>query len=129
MSPRSNSARAPKTWKTSLPLAQIGHRLDQMLEGTPQAVEAPDDEGMSRSRVGQGFLQGFSLDQSPTGGLGEDLAAAGLGQGIQLEVENLLPGGDPRVSDVHTTIVSKLVGQRKEQSIDYDTGFETTAPA
>jgi hypothetical protein len=67
MSPRMNSARAAKTWKTSRPpgvvahlaqgpepgaaAAQPGHDGDQVLQGPGQPVQARDDEGVAGAEV------------------------------------------------------------------------------
>ncbi len=73
--PRSNSARAPKTWSTSLPplvmvsilswrdlkpmppLLQEGDGVDEVSEGAAEPVEPPDDEGVAaaqmRERLGE----------------------------------------------------------------------------
>src|SRR5271166_432432 len=96
MMSRSNSARAPKTWKTSLP-------LEEVLQRPPEAVELPDHELIAGPQIGQGPLQAGPLGPGPAGLVGVDLLAARGLQGILLEVEILLDGRDPGVSDPHRT--------------------------
>ncbi len=50
---------------------------------------------------------------SAAGGLGEDLAAAGHGESVPLQVEGLFPGRDAGVADVHAPIVSKQGSEGK----------------
>ena len=104
---RSNSARAPKTWKISLPplvvvsicsvrllkptppLVEPGHRLDEVPQRAPEPVEPPDDEDVALADIGEGLLQAEPLGTGAAGGVGEDLLAAGRGEGILLQVEDL----------------------------------------
>jgi hypothetical protein len=75
---RSNSARAPKIWKISLPpdvvvsmfsvvlkadppVVEAGDRLDEVGEGTPQSVEAPYDQGIAGPDVVEGVVQPGAL--------------------------------------------------------------------
>src|SRR5215217_4181849 len=72
---RSNSAKAAKTWKTSLPpgvvvsiaswrlrnpiprSAQAGDGVDQVAQGAAEAVEFPDDQGVAGAQLVQELLK------------------------------------------------------------------------
>ena len=69
------------------------------------------------------------LAPGSAGGFGEDLAAAGLRQGIQLQVEGLFAGRDPGVANLHRIIVSKPALTCKNQNTDSETTFATGASA
>ena len=88
-------------------LGQCRDHLDQVLERPTQAIETPDDERIPFPEIAEDLVQLWSLGFRPTGGLGIDLAAAGLLQRIQLQVESLFSGRDPGVANIHTPIVSK----------------------
>ncbi len=84
-----------------------------MGQGAPQAIEAPDDQGVAGAQVAQDVLQDGAIRLGATGRLGEDFAAASLSEGIQLKVEGLFAGRDPGVANVHVIIVSKLREEHK----------------
>ena len=56
-----------------------------------------------------GPVPGPSARLGATGGIGEDPLAAGLGQGVVLEVELLVGGGDTGVADEHGSLHSPIV--------------------
>ena len=89
------------------PLGQGGHHLDQVLERAAQAIEPPDDEGVPFPEIGEDVLQDGPLGLRATGRFLVDLAAAGLLQRIELQVEGLFPGRDPGIANIHALIVSK----------------------
>jgi len=95
---------APEADAASL---QLGHRLDQVPERSPEPVEAPHHQGVALAGVLQRLHQGSTLDEGAAGGLGEELVAPGRREGVELKVEGLLTGRDPGVPDVHDPIVSK----------------------
>jgi hypothetical protein len=118
---RSNSARAPKTWKTSFPLAvvvsipsvrllnphallgQAGDGVDQVAEAAAEAVQPPDHEGVAGAELFQGPVQRGALGEGAGHGVEVDpagLDAGGL-EGVALEVGVLVGGGDPPVANVH----------------------------
>src|SRR5512135_1914299 len=86
---RSNSARAPKTWKTSLPpLVVVSSCSCRDLKPMPRSCRRETVSMRWRS-------------ERPRGGVGEGPLAARLGQGVLLEGEGLLQGGDAGVADEH----------------------------
>jgi hypothetical protein len=76
---RSNSARAAKTWKTSLPpggggvdcllqvaepdapVGQAGDGVDQVAQGSAEPVEFPDDQGVAGAQLVEDLLEGGSV--------------------------------------------------------------------
>jgi hypothetical protein len=78
---RSNSARAAKTWKTSVP------------ERSAEAVQFPDDQGVAGPQLVEDLLEGGPVGPGAAGGLGEDSVAAGALQGVDLELWLLIGGG------------------------------------
>jgi hypothetical protein len=118
---RSNSARAPKAWKTSFPLAvvvsipsvrllnphallgQAGDGVDQVAEAAAEAVQPPDHEGVAGAELFQGPVQRGALGEGAGHGVEVDpagLDAGGL-EGVALEVGVLVEGRDPPVANVH----------------------------
>src|SRR5215218_10659580 len=104
MRSRSNSARAAKTWKTSLPpggggvdgllqaaepdpaVGQAGDGVDQVPQGAAEAVELPDDQGVAGPKLVQDLLEGGAVVAGAAGGLGEHPVAAGRSEGVDLEL-------------------------------------------
>ena len=118
--------------EADLPGLEGGDRLDEVLERASQAIELPDGEGIPRAEEGEGFRQATALILGPAGHVGEDSLAAGVGEGVALEVEALILGGDTRVADEHATLrcgphgrsVSELSGPVKFRDLDFETGNE-----
>jgi len=116
---RSNSARAPKIWKMSLPVGLVAkdrlleraeaylplaERLalcDQILETAAEAVESPDDQDVSGPRVAQGFLQARTFTLRAGELIGEYAITASPTKGIELEIELLICCGDTGVANEH----------------------------
>ncbi len=84
-----------------------------MLEAAPEPVEPPDDERVAGAQLVERLGQPGPLRLPPAHAVGEEPVAAGGGQRVELEVEGLLPGRDPGVTDVHAPIVSKPGRGRK----------------
>jgi hypothetical protein len=95
MSSRSNSARAPKTWKISLPpllavsmpsralkadsaAGESVYGLDKMLQGTAEPIKFPHHQRVSVAREIDSFSQAFSRIDSAAGDIAENLFAPGL---------------------------------------------------
>src|SRR5512135_3022110 len=87
--------------KADLPCLQGGNRLDQVLERAAQAVELPDGEGVARTEEGEGLGQPGAIVPSTASDVGEDSLAAGLGEGVALQVEALVLSGDTGIPDEH----------------------------
>ena len=73
---------------------------DEVLERTAEAVEAPDDQGVSGPKVGERLRKVRSLGGAARG-VFEDPVATGFGERIAFEVEGLVVGGDAGVADQH----------------------------
>jgi short chain dehydrogenase len=95
MRSRSNSARAAKTWNTSLPaggggvdgfleaaepdaaLGELSDGVDQMPQrAAEEAVELPDDEGVAGAQLIEELLEGGAVAAGAAGRLGEHPVAA-----------------------------------------------------
>jgi hypothetical protein len=115
MRSRSNSAKAAKTWKTSLPpggvdllletpepdpaVGQVGDGVDQVAEGAAEAVEFPDDQGVAGPQLVQDLFEGGPVGAGAAGGLGEHPVAAGALEGVDLELGVLVGGGDAGIAE------------------------------
>jgi len=87
-------------------LVELGHRLDEILERTPQSVEPPDDEDVALPDIVERLLQAEPLGAGAAGGVGEDLLATRRREGVLLQVEDLFEGGDTGITNNHGIIVS-----------------------
>ena len=83
---------------------------------TAQAVELPDDEGVPLAGEGEGLIEARPLGTGPAGLVGEDPLAPGLGQGVVLEVELLVGGGDAGIADEHGPLRSPIVPEPARSS-------------
>jgi hypothetical protein len=117
MRSRSNSARAAKTWNTSLPpgvvvsiascrlrnpifaVGQAGDGVDQMPQGPAQSVELPDDQSVARVELVQDLIEGGAVGAGAASRLGEHATAASLSAGVDLEAWLLVGGGDAGVAE------------------------------
>lgn len=82
----------------------------------PKALKGNQCDGVLRHRP-------VGLDTARR--LGEEFSAADRSERVQLEVEGLIPGGDPGVDNVHGAVVSKPVENRKYGDIDCEAATET----
>jgi hypothetical protein len=57
-----------------------------VFEGSSEPVEAPDDQGITRTDVVDGFFESRALGFGSTCGVGEDLGTAGFLKGVFLKV-------------------------------------------
>ena len=114
---RSNSARAAKTWKTSLPpgggsvdrlletpepnpaLGEPSDGVDQVAQGATEAVQFPDDQGVARPQLIQDLLEGRAVGAGAAGRVGEHPVAAGVLEGVDLELWLLVGGGDAGIAE------------------------------
>jgi hypothetical protein len=69
--------------------AQLADQGDEVLQGSGQSVQARYDEGVAGAKVGQARDQAGSVGVAAGLLVGEHLDAAGLGQGVDLSVEQL----------------------------------------
>ena len=110
------------------------HGLDPIAFAEPaaQAIELPDGEGVPRPEEGDRSVQADSFIFGAAGDVGEDPRAAGLLEGILLEIEVLVAGRDAGVTDEHAALgrgvhargVSELAGPVKFLDSDFETGIE-----
>jgi hypothetical protein len=89
----------------------------------PRRSSPPDHERVLGSGVIERGRQSRSLGLRPTHGVGEDAVAAGGVEGIPLQGQVLVVGGDAGIANVHTPIVSKVSAECKEQNGDFETRF------
>lgn len=75
--------------------------VDEVLHGTAEPVEFPDDEGVASANLLERFRQAWSIGLGATDGVLEDLLAARLGQCLVLQSEVLVCGRDAGVADEH----------------------------
>ena len=92
------------------PRSRGANGLDELLAGTPQAVQALADDGVPLPQAAQDVGQDEPLGLGAAGGLGINHLTDDLLRGIQLEVERLLPGGDPGVADQQGLEDGQLAG-------------------
>jgi len=94
--------------------AQVLDDLNQVLGGAAQPVEPPDDDGIPRSRVRQQFFPTGLVGLHAGNGVRIDVVAAGVAQGIELQVEHLFLGADASVTEfLHGR--KRISGTRKKQ--------------
>ena len=91
----------------------LAHRSRQR----PAVVLADGRQAVGRA-LGNALAQALAdlrqdgvLGLGAAGSLGEDLAAAGRGQRVELQVKRLFPSRDPSVIDVQASVVSEPGGQ------------------
>jgi hypothetical protein len=67
-------------------VGQPGDGVDQVPEGAAEAVEFPDDQGVTGAELVQELLEGGAVGSGAAGGLGEHPVAAGTLEGVDLEL-------------------------------------------
>ena len=72
-----------------------------MLQRAPQPIEAPDHQGVAGADIAEGLVESRPVGPGAGEDVPEDLVTAGGGQGVQLQVEGLVPGRDPGVAKQH----------------------------
>src|SRR5208337_854721 len=87
--------------EADLPFLEMSHGLDEVPDAAAQAVELPDDEGVTLPEVCEGLIESRPCGTGTTGLVGEEPLAAGAIQGVGLEIEALLEGGDACIADQH----------------------------
>ena len=74
---------------------ECGDDLDEVLQGSAQAIQTPDDQGVPFPHVANCIVQALPLCGSSTHRVGVDFYAAGACELILLQVEVLVLGRDP----------------------------------
>jgi hypothetical protein len=77
------------------------YSLNEMLQGTAEPVQLPHDQGVSFSRVLDGFGQTSAGIDGTAGDIAEDLFASGLLESVLLQIRILVGGGNPGVANPH----------------------------
>src|SRR5450755_3811045 len=79
---------------------EVVDELDQMLEASAEAIEAPDDEHVAGAHVVKRASELGSMPERSRGDIPKDPLAASLMKRIELEGNALVARGDARVADV-----------------------------
>ena len=80
---------------------------DQVLERATQAIEPPDHDRVARTHIGEGGVDAGARGGGAGRDVGEDLATAGDGESVLLQIEGLVPGGDAGIANQHVGSVSQ----------------------
>ena len=72
-----------------------------MAQRAAQPVQPPHHQGVTGPGEGEGLGEAGPLGERAGGGVGEDPFAASLGEGVLLEGQGLVGGGDAGVADQH----------------------------
>jgi hypothetical protein len=67
-------------------LSQAGDGVDQVPQGAAEAVEFPDDQGVTGPQLVQDLFENRAVAAGAAGGLGEHSIAAGSREGVDLEL-------------------------------------------
>jgi hypothetical protein len=89
-------------------VGQAGDGVDQVPQGPAEAVEFPDDEGVAGAELVQELGEGGAVGAGAAGGLGEHPIAAGVLEGVDLELWLLVGGGDPGVAEQMSHAADRL---------------------
>jgi hypothetical protein len=111
--------------ETDAPLLQPSDRLYKVWERSPETIELPDHERVTRADVAECLFQAITLSGGAAGGIGEDAIATGLCERILLECEGLIMGGDACIAKKHAPIVSQLVTLHKHETMNIGRDCET----
>jgi hypothetical protein len=79
-------------------LGQAGDGVDQMAQGAAEAIQLPHHEGVAGAQLVQQLGEGGAVGAGAAGGLGEHPIAAGVLEGVDLELGVLVSGGDPGIA-------------------------------
>jgi len=77
-------------------------------QGPTQAVQFPDDQGVTGPQLVQDLLEGGPVGPGAAGGLGEHPIAAGRREGIDLELWLLVGGGDAGIAEQMSHAADRL---------------------
>jgi hypothetical protein len=80
-------------------LGKAGDGVDQMPQGAAEAIQFPHDQGVTRPQLVQDLGESGSVGAGAAGSLGEHPIAAGLLQGVDLELGVLVGGGDAGIAE------------------------------
>ena len=91
------------------PALQVGHQVEQVLERAAQPVELVDVDRVARAHLQQQLVEFNPGGQRAGGFFLVDELVAGLGQGVELELQVLVAGGDAGVANLHVEEFTKLI--------------------
>ena len=80
-------------------LGQAGDGVDQVPQRAAQAVQFPDDQGVTGPQLVQKLLEDGAIGASAAGGLGEHPITASRREGVDLELGLLVGGGDAGIAE------------------------------
>jgi hypothetical protein len=79
-------------------LGQVGDGVDQVAQGAAEAIQLPHHEGVAGAQLVEQLGEGGAVGAGAAGGLGEDPVAAGVLEGVDLELGVLVGGGDAGIA-------------------------------
>jgi hypothetical protein len=83
-------------------ISQTSDRVDQMPQRPAEPIQLPHDEGVARTQLVEELLEGGPVGAGAAGGLGEHPVAAGVLEGVDLELWLLVGGGDSSIAEQMT---------------------------
>jgi len=110
--------------------AQVLDDLNQVLGGAPQPVQPPDNYGIAGPGVRQQLFPVRLVGLHAGNRIGVDVVAAGLAQGVKLQVEHLLAGADAGVAEfLHGNRGVTGTGKKRNANLRYlDCGNQFSVP-
>jgi hypothetical protein len=80
-------------------VGQLGDGVDQVAQGAAEAVQFPDDQGVTGPQLVQDLGEGEAVGAGTAGGLDKHAVAAGALEGVNLELGLLVGGGDAGIAE------------------------------
>ena len=85
--------------ETYTAVVQTAGEVQEVFHAPAQAVQLPHHQGVALAQVIQRLVESGALGRGAADCVFVDFVASGLLQGVQLQVQVLVPGGDPGVAD------------------------------
>jgi hypothetical protein len=84
-------------------------------------------EDIARTHIVERLLQARPVAATAAGGVGDDACAPRRSEGVLLQIEELLEGGDAGIADGggHILVVSKTSAKGKRRDVDSETALMT----
>jgi hypothetical protein len=111
-----------------LPIGQAGDGVDQVPQGPAEAVQLPDDQGVTGTQLIQNLLEDGAVGASPAGGLDEHPVAASASECVELELRLLIIRGDAGVAKQVSHAADRLTTLRQRWLCDVDFGHGFWTP-
>ena len=80
-------------------------RSYQLFQGPAEPIQPPDNQGVALAHELEGLGEAAPEGLGPAGLVGEDLLATRLGEGVVLQGQVLVLGGDSSVADEHDGVL------------------------